>query len=571
MADIDTSHLDADTDKVKPARAALLQAVQRVNDLASTASAAKGAGLMGIDLDAGYAADTVGWAIRQAMRVSVLRYIPVSEWDDIAAGISTYDCTAAFDEANATGRGVLAPAGAYNVSDIAVIDGMDIEGEGDGRTGKTTLRVCANNTAAFRHSAAGDRFNVRIANFRIEAAAGVTGAKAYRQDDLTYYLAYARFEAIETSKSLAISYDGFFIFTSWTDCRDGYVGTAPGAQDHYAIKSKPVDTSQSRQTNLCQLLRCQIFGSTSGAPAAVDIEYGGNWRFEATCFEQLLSPAVRSLGVFQGTFQSCWFEAITAASVVILAECPAPNAQGSGTWAFDDCFGALFNVTGQLVLGVGSTAVSFSSNAFLEVPSGVVIASPASIVREFAHTSAISGAGAAGFITDITTPQAYQNMLPIGPTGLGAAKFTNAGFTSIADIASAIGLSDQAVRFTLSNSGNAAYYSLPSKLVSFLRGRVVTLVIQAYGDSTGGEAFAAAVWDSVGSPAYGNQTSVGTKTVVVNSPNLQTTYVALTVSGAATSLDVGAIAGGSASGKVVTVESMRLVLGAINPTAAGLR
>jgi len=173
----------------------------------------------------------------------------------------------------------------------------------------------------------------------------------------------------------------------------------------------------------------------------------------------------------------------------------------------------------------------------------------------------------------INSPQTQnQNVLAIGPSGLGSTNFTNVSFTSIANAASAIGLTGQAVQFTLSGVAQAAYYSIASKLVTFLRGKTVTLIAMGYASVGGsGEIQRLKAWDSV-SPTASNATTTSSGGIVVSSSgntNLQLDYVTFTVGASATSLAVGFGAGGGASSQTVNIETMKLVLGTIVPDSVG--
>ena len=66
---------------------------------ANTADA--GAGLVAFNHAAAYAADTVGWALRQdfASGVNPLRWLPPNEWAAVLNGTSTFDCTTALQSA----------------------------------------------------------------------------------------------------------------------------------------------------------------------------------------------------------------------------------------------------------------------------------------------------------------------------------------------------------------------------------------------------------------------------------------------------------------------------------------
>ncbi len=511
----------------------------------------------------------------------------VSVLDFGAVGDGATDDTAAFNLAVETGKRVFVPAGTYKVTDVAVVEGLNIYGErGELATGGTVLLVGTNSTAAFRHSAATAIQDVRISDLTIRPNTGVTGAKAYRQNDKSVYLAYASFNNVETDQGLSIAYDGFFIFCNWNDCRDGYIGTTPALQDHYFISSIPATFGQANQTNLNQLARCNLFRSTSGAPAAIDIAYGSNWYFEACDFESLACQAIRARGIFDGKLHNCWFEVVAAAQMVTLGDSPAPSPQGSRPWSFDGIYADLASTTGHFINNSGNTFVSVVNSAFVTIPSACYLVSTPTFVVEQNNNYALSGAGLSAFFTDIpalrsniefttsvvNSPQSLnQNVLPIGPVGLGQANFTNNGYTSLADVASGIGLAENAVRFTCAGVGGAAYYTMPARLVTYLQGKTITVAGTAYTSGGAGEAFTAAVWDSVTTPAFDNATASGSVSVSIADAALQTTYVTYTVGGGATSLKLGFFSGGSGSGQTVSLESMRTILGKTKPNTAGLK
>jgi len=226
----------------------------------------------------------------------------------------------------------------------------------------------------------------------------------------------------------------------------------------------------------------------------------------------------------------------------------------------------------------GASAIAIHGMACYMVPSGCVLTNQ-SVVDAVYGIYVLSGSGTYASFVGGSRPQLAQqamaqNMLPIGPTGVGSVNFTNNGFSAKTDVASAVGLAGNAMRFTLSGSGNAAYYSLPAKLVQYLQGKTVTLVAWGYQSvAGGGEYFRVAAWDSVGSPAFGNQTADGPGVIVVSSggnSNLQCAYVSFTVGASATSLAIGFAAGGGSAGATVSIESMRLLLGYQLPDSAGL-
>lgn len=511
-------------------------------------------------------------------------YVSVLDYGADKTGVA--NSTTAFNNAIATGKRVFVPKGTYSVSDISVVSHMHVEGESNGRTGASILEVRTNSTAAFRHSQSNIVENVTLKNLRIKAASGVTNAKAYRQDDKAQYLASSVFDGLDTYKDLVISYDGYFIVTTWINCQDGYNGTSPGAQEHQMITSIPATFGQANQTNLCQLTNTHVHRATSGVSAAVDIAYGSNWSFNnGTRFEDMDCPAIRARGIFEGNIDECWIEQVRASHVVVLDDSPAPNAQGSRTWSVTQSTIDLTGFTGTHMINLsGVCTMSINTLAVIAVPASVFLVTAPSKLSELYQVVAVSGAGASGFLTDmraqrssvefltdvINSPQAAnQNVLPIGPSGLGQANFTNSGPSGKADVASGIGLAGNAVSFTLGASDNMAYYSFPSKLVTYLRSKTITLAIFGYaGTAATSDALKATVWDSV-SPAAGNGTQ-GT-TITVNSTALQLSYVTITVGASASALHVGFYVGGLNNGQTFILETMGVYLGKLNPQGMSIR
>ena len=490
------------------------------------------------------------------------------------------DSTQAFTDAIATGKRVWIPNGTYSAANIDLPSGTEIEGES--RTG-VQLRTRTNGAGFFTFAAS---YNYRIKNLTAGVVAGVTDGRFIKQTDRTAYSAYAHFENIETRAEFVYSYDGFFIFTNWVDCRDGYIGTA-GAT-HVFIRSVPDNSSQGTQTNICQVLRCQAFNAT-GSFGAVILEWGDVWTFRDTDFEANDTFAVQASGIFNLNFDGCWFEDNASTYVIKAGNSTAPNTQGS-TVTVSNCWysGNASNRYFLFLDGAASGTVTNLNAA--SVPSGCKLTNAVGLSELYA-VRGLSGAGAATFTTGIdayrnnlvisesemttnviNSPQAQnQNVLPIGPTGLGASNFTNNGFTSITDIASAIGLAGNAVQFLCSSSNQIAYYQIPAKLVTFLRSKKITATVFAYAsiaDTAPLDTFFMRIWDSV-SPSTSNQ-SVSVNVLSADNTNLNAAYVTHTVSQSATSLYVGFRVGGDATAAAIAVESLKLVLGEIKATSPGL-
>lgn len=554
-------------------------------DLANTVDVAKGDALVGFRQSTPVAAfaGAEGRTVHSKLAefVSVWDFIPANEIAAIVGGTSTYDCTTAFNAAIATGKRVWVPNGTYSAADIDLPSGTEIEGES--RTG-VQLRTRTNGSGFFTFAAS---YNYRIKNLTAGVVAGVTDGRFIKQTDRTAYSAYAHFENIETRAEFVYSYDGFFIFTNWVDCRDGYIGTA-GAT-HVFIRSVPDNSSQGTQTNICQVLRCQTFNAT-GSFGAVILEWGDVWTFRDTDFEANDTFAVQASGIFNLTFDGCWFEDNATPYVISAGNSTAPNVQGS-TVNVSNCWYS-GNAANQFFLYMSGAASGTVTNLnAAAVPSGCKLTNSASLSELYA-VRGLSGAGASTFTTGIdayrdnlvisasemttnviNSPQTQnQNMLPIGPSGLGASNFTNAGFTSLTDVASAIGLPTNALRLTLSVNSQAAYYTMPTKLLNFLKGKKVTLVAMGYASTYvgTGESLSLAAWDSIGVPSAANSTAAVGCVNISTSDELQMGYVTFTIGAGATSLNLGFFAGGDAATQTVSIESMKLVMGEIKPETSGL-
>ena len=498
-----------------------------------------------------------------------------------AVGDGVTDDTAAFNLAIATGKRVFVPKGTYLVSNITVVSGLDIYGE----TG-TVLYVGTNNAGAFLHSGSSDIEGVHISKMAITAATGVTGARAYKQSNKSCYTAYTTFNHLETYQDLEVSFDGFFIFTDWMYCRDGYSGNSVGGQTHQFINSVPATYGQARQTNLNRLNFCQSFNATN-TTGAVQIAYGLSWSFNQTDFEAMSARPIHALGIYGIYLSSGWMEAITfPGSLIYAGESPAPNPQGTQPIVLRDMHIAFHSANTYVVDGPYAAATEVHSLTLSAVPAGtrLVAASTVTAAREITTLSGASTimSGITETLSDISladvemttniinSPQtSNQNLLHIGPTGLGQANFTSSGFTAKSDVSSGIGVAGSAVSFTMSNSANFSYITVPSKLVTFLRGKTVTFAIAGYGGTaTVADALKAVVWNNI-SAAYATG-NASTTTIDVSSTELQICYVTVTVDVAATALYLGLTVGGSNSTKTVLIEAAALYLGTIKPQGIGL-
>jgi hypothetical protein len=96
------------------ARVASAAGTTTLASLASTATAAVGAALVGWLDTLAYAANTVGWALRSlAGGNSILRYIPIAEWPAIAAGTTTTDLTSYIASALTAKNDIYVPSGTF--------------------------------------------------------------------------------------------------------------------------------------------------------------------------------------------------------------------------------------------------------------------------------------------------------------------------------------------------------------------------------------------------------------------------------------------------------------------------
>lgn len=345
----------------------------------------------------------------------------VSVKDFGAVGDGTTDDTQAFANAIATGKNVFVPKtqNGYVINNVPLTTNTVIVGEKSGVFDGPRLIISTSNAAAFVPANSNDAiFQCKLANFSVATLnTSVTNAAFYRHPNKTHYTAYFDFDDIETSTSLETSYDGFFIFTKWHGCRDGYVGNINTNTSHCAISSVPSSWSQGNQTNLNTVSSCHFFGDTTSsnnAAAIVDIGYGDLWTFQSCDFEGVKIPAARLRGVGSVAFKECWFERIAASSNVLIDITPS-NAKGSGA-LFSGCYGLLTNTTSNFVnIGTASVA-NFEDCAFAQIPSGVVLAT--GIVRRIVGISA-SGVGSAGFLSGYSNNgQFYLNGLATANDGL---------------------------------------------------------------------------------------------------------------------------------------------------------
>jgi hypothetical protein len=490
------------------------------------------------------------------------------------------DSTAAFNAAIANNRSVFIPDGTYTVSDVGVVDGLQITGN---NVRNVLLQVGTNGSGAFTYATAGVGTGMRFSNFSITAKSSVTNAIGFKQTNKAAYTAYTIFEDIETFVELEIAYDGFYIYTKWQSCNDGYRGTAIGGQTHQAIRSVPAtfDPPQSNQTNINSVIGC-VFNRSTVSTGAIEVAYGTSWFFKDSGFEAMTTRALYIEGVNNVKIEGCWFEGITAASAILLQSSPGPNSVNTNPVEITNCFALMPGLTTSFITANAISGYGIRYCFLASPPVGVVLAS-GSYAKVISTLEGITGIFGASFLDGFLATQTDTilsasviptastqniNVLPIGPTGLAAASFTNVGFTSITNVTSTIGVGDS-VRFVFTASGSAAYYTMPAKLVTFLQSKTITFTALGYGSAGGTELLRLAIWDSVASPTDLNA-SAASAGISSGTANLQTSFVTYTVGTAATSLKIGFWAGGNANGQSVYVESGQLLLGTSTPTSSGL-
>lgn len=334
----------------------------------------------------------------------------VSVKDFGAVGDGVTNDTTAFTNAVATGKAVFVPisTGGYVINNVPITTNTVIIGEKSGVYAGPSLLISQSNAAAFVPSdVTTSIFQIQIENFLVATTnTSVTNAAFYRHSDKTHYTAYFNFTNIESSTSLEVVYDGFFIFGCWEGCRDGYIGNINTNTAHCAINSIPASFSQGNQTNVNIVNACHFFGDTTvtnSASAIIDIAYGDLWTFSNCDFEGLKTTAVRLRGVGNVSFNSCWFERITASANVV-ADITPSNPKGSGA-NFIDCYGLLSNTINRFATFGTSSVGFFQTCTFVQIPPGVVLAT--GVVR---HILNVSGNNAGGtFLSGYATAEFYLN------------------------------------------------------------------------------------------------------------------------------------------------------------------
>jgi hypothetical protein len=313
------------------------------------------------------------------------------------------DSTAAFTAAIATGKRVWIPNGTYSAAAINLPSGTQIEGES--RSG-VQLKVRANSEGFFTYAYTQD---CNLSNFTVGVDSGVTNARFIKQTDHTAYTSYSTFTNIETRAEFLYSYDGFFIFTTWKNCRDGYIGNA-GAT-HVFIKSTPDNSAQFNQTNLCQVVQCQIFRAT-GTLGAVNLSWGTRWDFINTDFEANLTNAVQAAGIQGLSFNGCWFENNSTSYIIYCVDSAAPNAQGTAA-TINNCYYSGLGGNVNFLYLAGASYGAVTNLVAISVPTGCTLSNLSTLVEMYG-VSTLSGAGASAFNNVI----AYRDKINLQMQGI---------------------------------------------------------------------------------------------------------------------------------------------------------
>jgi hypothetical protein len=549
-------------------------------DLANTTNNAKGDALIGFKQSnaSGFLTNAVARTVNDKLqeRVSVL--------DFGADSTGILDSTNAFNSALATGKRVFVPKGTYLVADIQLPSNAYIEGE---ERANVLLVVNTNNSGAFTFA---ECQSTVVENLSIRAGGSVTGARGFKQTDRSQYMAYCKFYNIDTWSDLQISYEIWPIFHTWEKCRDGFNGTAPGGQTHQGINAVPTAYGQLAQCNINQILRCQFFRSTN-SDGALKIHYGIDWKIVETDFENNTAPAATFVGVYNVAIDGCWFELNSATFVIGIDVSPSPNPQGTRPVEITNChvfFGDDSTVQYFILVG-NASRYAIRNTTFARIVNPTVLSNfNPTIAFEGVETLSDSTGGAflAGFRSTksnailensvISSPSMQNiNVLPIGPSGLGAtnlsSNYNGAIDPNPTDVASGLGLPTDAIQYTLGTDNQWIWYSFNPKMIEFLEEKTITVVINGYGvDALLGDNVAAQIWNNV-TPGANNASAASTNPINPANFNLQTSYVTYKITAGSTELHVGWRNGGNNSNKLMVIETMAVYLGEYTPILGNIR
>ncbi len=351
----------------------------------------------------------------------------VSVLDFGAKGDGVTDDTAAFNAAIATGKRVVVPVSvgpimraAYSVTGINVVSNMQVAGEKNGMSLAPILRVRESNTAAFYNSANDNVFHCTFENLACEGAPGVVGVSFYAQSTQIYYSAYFTFCGIETHRTLRISYSGLFIFALWDRCRDGYIGFPTDSQ-HTFIVALAGSYGQTNAQNINRIKDSMIFNNFGG-DAAIIASWGVLWTIENTDFEKLSVRAFAAQNLFQVRFSNCWFEDISAPSIVDAGLYPGRDDAPS-TMLFDHCNFVLTGDAPYFGTVTGESSIAVRHSLFNLVPNGMRLADRPRQIDIDGTSRLTGGPGVDTFSTGVCGP--FE--IAVGTTFVDIARVTGTG------------------------------------------------------------------------------------------------------------------------------------------------
>lgn len=292
----------------------------------------------------------------------------------------------------------------------------------------------------------------------------------------------------------------------------------------------------------------------------VDIAYGARWDFNHTDFEGCTTVAIRARGIYGGKINGCWLERCSGQHVLDFDVSPAPNSQGSRPWTLSHAFVNLDGSPGVFANVSGASVLSIDNTVFIYVPSAGKLKSGTGALYIGDGVGVLSGDQSEFWNQSLPTASVFPNgnPLPFGEYGVEPAYLTNNGFLSVANGESYIDPVNQTARLTLSANANAAYYTIPAKVLPILRGKKVRVnVIGSFVSAAGGDVLSIGVWDSVTTPSYSNSTSALdlTPTWITD---MASATADVTVGASATSLAIGIRVGGGAVGAVFVLESISM-------------
>ena len=472
-----------------------------------------------------------------------------------AVGDGVTDDTASVYASLAVNTSILFPEieETYIVNDVIVPFYANIIGENKPKIKATT------GSSVFKTEL--ETWNIKISGFTI------TGDKIfYLQEDRSSYTAFAEFSDIECYPSLECAFYGFFIFTKWSNIRDGNFGASHAS--HQFIKSIPSaehiagTTTQTKTTNFNKIIDCNIF---SNKGIAVEIEYGSHWTIDSCDFEANFNIPISARGCQSLNIKNCWLEKNTAPYLVYCSTARGNNPIGTYLHFHDNTVNGAVLTSGMLRVTTASTA-SVHNNTLISFPAIVMDTSEAEGYNSYINVKdniaiACSSVFTATLIPSISANIGLSpvNVLPIGRNGVPFSLFTTTNYIKTA-ATSAIGIQNPVMRLELGTATNTAYYNIPSKLIPFIAGKKVTLCVLAYGGGTSASAvMTARIFDSV-TPYY--NTGTGSASLNPATTSLTLMKATATISSSPTSLAIGFGSGSAvAASTYCYIESISLVIG----------